>query len=220
MTDKTCAVPGCVAFASGGAFCAAHRWAVEAHGRRKPSDAQVHDCLQGLVRDLRRRYPRMSPFLLGVERLPLPLPCLLDFEFNSPRATLIVADSVDCARMPALLAHELTHLARQIRRYRRRDAPGAVRGSRALAGAGRFVPWEHLESGHEFGALRLTPRRRHQLAGPDIACPTCARPAQELEWAYVVSPGASWAELGGYAGWLSVCERCREQVAFYIDKQN
>ncbi|MEW5981152.1 MAG: hypothetical protein AB1806_02140 [Acidobacteriota bacterium] len=220
MTLPMCAVPGCVALASRGAFCAAHRWAVEELGRRRLSQAQAREYLEELVREFRTRYTRLSKYLVHVERLPLPLPCLLDFEFHSPRAALLVSESIEPSRLPALLAHEFRHLARQVRRYRRRAAPGAVPPSDRLGGRERYVPWEGVESGRHLGEVQLPARRRRQLTETSGSCPSCALPAPDLQWTYVVSPAPSWTTLGGFAGWLAVCATCHEQVAFYIDKQN
>lgn len=38
-------------------------------------------------------------------------------------------------------------------------------------------------------------------------CPRCLAP---MRWIWFTSPRASWSEMGGRAGWLSICEPCRE----------
>lgn len=220
MMATVCAVPGCVAVAAKGPFCAAHRWTIDEEGRRRLSNAQTRDYLAGLVVEFRRRYRRLSRFLLDVERLPLPLPCLLDFQFHSPRATLLVAESVAARRLPALMAHELRHLARQVRRYRRRDAPGSALPAGGAEADGRFVPWDRVEQIRRPQDVTLPSRQLARLASASAPCPTCGREAGKLDWIYVASPAQTWATLSGYAGWLAVCTPCREQVAFYIDRQN
>lgn len=44
-------------------------------------------------------------------------------------------------------------------------------------------------------------------------CPLCLAP---MRWIWFTSSRASWSEMGGRAGWLPVCERCRRWYALEV----
>jgi hypothetical protein len=55
---------------------------------------------------------------------------------------------------------------------------------------------------------------------PARACPGCGRPPEALTWIYFASPGWTWEQLCGRAGWLLVCKPCHLQVEFYLEAMN
>ena len=54
-------------------------------------------------------------------------------------------------------------------------------------------------------------------AGP---CPLCKTPADKLSWIYLVTPEWTWQTLCGKAGWMTVCDRCKLQIDFFVDITN
>jgi hypothetical protein len=219
---RPCGVPGCVATAAQGAFCPPHQWAVDHPASDGPQVAPRPQAdLDAIIATHRRSHPHLLGYLRGAERLPLPFPALLDSQFYSPTATLLLSDTLSPALEAEVIDHELMHLAQHVRRHRRRAHPGvaAERGTRAR---GRFVAWDHVDARQvtDLPRLELPLLSRAVLAAAAPACPGCATPAADLAWTYFTSPIETWLTFQGTAGWLAVCDACRDQAAFFIDRQN
>jgi hypothetical protein len=112
-------------------------------------------------------------------------------------------------------------------------ARAAAEAARRTPGAG-FFPWVHVEacrqtpeaslSSKESSPKELFPqlpaRDRDYYLPSAIACPRCSASASELSWIYFVSPKLTWEKLCGRAGWLTVCDKCRIQVQFFMELLN
>jgi bacterioferritin-associated ferredoxin len=84
----------------------------------------------------------------------------------------------------------------------------------------QHFPWDEvnaarnnkdLQSQHPVGGTASTRFR----AGS--RCPKCKRPADQLSWFYFTSSPESWDSLAGRAGWMSVCDKCNNQVDFFME---
>ena len=53
-----------------------------------------------------------------------------------------------------------------------------------------------------------------------VPCPICDTPADRLSWVYLVTPEWTWQTVCGKAGWITVCNRCRLQVDFFVEIMN
>lgn len=169
-------------------------------------------------------YPRFSEFVLGVESAPLQIPALTGFEFHAPFGRIRLAqqlcDSQKRFEVVNVVFHQLAHFAQQVRRFRRRDRLGVMQDLHIGGSSVRYFPWQDVESslGCPPSPLSVDQRKILELhAGP---CAKCGRPAAELEWVYFISPPWTWGKLCGQAGWMAVCRRCPEQVAFFAQRVN
>jgi hypothetical protein len=48
-------------------------------------------------------------------------------------------------------------------------------------------------------------------------CPSCGVEPDALTWIYFSSPGWTWRNLCGTAGWMTICENCHAQVEFFLE---
>jgi hypothetical protein len=165
------------------------------------------------MRRFRRRY------LAGIERLELPFPALLDFEFYSPRATLLIDAALDAEAAYGLIQHQYVHLAQQRARYRQSRYPGLC-APLHIGDDGAYFPWADVHECLARRDLELPAAHRALLVQASPGCPECGTPAGAFTWVYFVSPDETWRDLAGRAGWLAVCHRCHEQVAFFQDRCN
>jgi hypothetical protein len=157
--------------------------------------------------------------LLGITRLAMPFPALLDFEFYSPRATLLIDAALTTEEAYRAIRHQYVHLAHQRRRYRRAAQTGLCDPLR-IGGESTYFPWADVDQCLFRRDLELPAAHKELLAHASPACPGCRAPAGALTWVYFVSPDDTWLDLSGCAGWLAVCHHCREQVAFFLDRCN
>lgn len=122
------------------------------------------------------------------------------------------------------------HLGRlQARRARLQAEAEAVPRTPGAA----IFPWAHVEACRERaeGAVSGKPSptdlfpdlpssdKDHYLLNA-LPCPCCKSSASELSWIYFVSPKTTWEWMCGRAGWLTVCEKCRIQVQFFLEMMN
>jgi len=81
-------------------------------------------------------------------------------------------------------------------------------------------PWADLERSRNDRKLQ----RRHPVAdakaeclGHAKSCPGCGCAAVDLAWFYFESPSGTWKDECGRAGWITVCDKCRQQVDFFLE---
>ena len=72
----------------------------------------------------------------------------------------------------------------------------------------------HLQQEHSIEEARA---RYTTHAKP---CPKCHAVATELSWFYFNSPEWTWEHMCGRAGWMTVCDKCRVQVDFFMEVMN
>lgn len=83
-------------------------------------------------------------------------------------------------------------------------------------------PWEDVERCRKSKRLQ----KKHPIPPfdtfeyPISPCPKCGTPAKELTWLYFESPKETWEHHCGKAGWLIMCDTCRVQVQFILEKMN
>ncbi len=78
-----------------------------------------------------------------------------------------------------------------------------------------FFPWEDVDACR--GQSRSKGRKPLERAS---RCPQCEKPAAELTWIYFQSPAWTWEHLCGRSGWMTVCDDCRLQTAFFVEMMN
>jgi hypothetical protein len=219
-----CRVPGCVALATKGPLCAAHHYAQAYPERLWTTGNQARNDFELFVPhaigQLRQDFPGLARHLVDVERVPLPMPALLDFQFFSPRATLLIADDLAGELLAHAFAHEIVHLREQVRRFRRSEARGLVDQVDREHGAGEYAPWADVDACRGRDDVRLSSSQLATLAANAPSCDLCNRQPGRLEWFYFVSPAETWLYLQGFAGWMGICGACRKQVALFIDRLN
>jgi hypothetical protein len=178
------------------------------------------EAVDAFLAHVRRRMPRfVARYLLGVERVPLPMPALLDFQFYAPEGTILLSDRLPYEACYRVLGHQLAHLVQGASRFRRRTHRGLYPEER-VGGESRYFPWADVDHCRERDtvALGYTQRDRLILASP--SCPGCGRSPDRLAWTYFISPPGTWQQLAGCAGWMGLCDPCHEQVAFFLDRCN
>jgi hypothetical protein len=82
------------------------------------------------------------------------------------------------------------------------------------------LPWEDVEASRRNRRLqRKHPidEGQHQYMSHTKPCPKCQTPPEALTWFYFESPKETWPMQCGTAGWLVVCDRCREQVGYFSE---
>lgn len=219
-----CQVPGCVALATKGPLCAAHHFE-RAHPERlwtteNQARSDFERFVPHAVRQFRQDFPDVAGCLVEVERVPLPMPALLDFQFFSPCATLLLADDLAGELLAHTFVHEVGHLLEQAQRF----GLGEQRGLAGRAGAERaerdYAPWAHVDACRGRGDVRLSDSQKARLVASAPSCDLCHRAPGRLEWFYFVSPAETWLYLQGLAGWMGICGACRRQAAFFIDRMN
>ena len=219
-----CQVPGCVALATKGPLCAAHHFARAHPERLWTTENQARNDFELFVPhalgQLRQDFPGLSRHLINVERVPLPMPALLDFQFFSPRATLLVADDLAGELLTHTFVHEIGHLREQVHRFRRREERGLADPVGAERGERDYAPWPDVDACRERGDVRLSDSQLATLVANAPPCDLCNRQPGRLEWFYFVSPAETWLYLQGLAGWMGICGACRKQVALFIDRMN
>jgi hypothetical protein len=82
----------------------------------------------------------------------------------------------------------------------------------SLAKPARFVPWRIVQESidvtdHSAGEMTA----KEMFAGAMPAC-ACGRRAEDLWWLCVDLPDGS-------VGWVSLCDRCVDQVGFVVDPE-
>lgn len=79
-------------------------------------------------------------------------------------------------------------------------------------------PWEDVEAARGTHRLQLehpvADGKRRYLANAKV-CPACQAGADALAWFYFESPDATWENLCGCAGWITVCDECQRVVDFF-----
>jgi hypothetical protein len=79
---------------------------------------------------------------------------------------------------------------------------------------GRHKAWQQLQA---FKARNLTVSREHSseveaLLPRAKSCPSCGAPPRSLDWVYYSSSPESWERLMGRRGWITLCNRCQQEV--------
>jgi hypothetical protein len=52
-----------------------------------------------------------------------------------------------------------------------------------------------------------------------LPCPLCKTPPEELSWVYLVIPDWACKDAEEREGWVTICDRCKLQVDFFIEKR-
>jgi len=84
-------------------------------------------------------------------------------------------------------------------------------------------PWPDVEASRNDRKLQQEnslEEARERYLEQARCCPKCKAKADELAWFYFSSPDITWEHLCGRAGWLTVCDRCRVQVDFFLEVLN
>jgi hypothetical protein len=85
-----------------------------------------------------------------------------------------------------------------------------------------FFPWSHVQQYIDridstvYNAAIEFARAEFPDARP---CPSCGRSAAELFWFSICDPEPAWDARTGRVGFLTVCEPCRVQVEFLLDRE-
>lgn len=51
-----------------------------------------------------------------------------------------------------------------------------------------------------------------------IPCPLCKTPPEQLSWVYMVIPEWVCKDATQKKGWVTICDRCKIQIDFFVDK--
>ena len=70
---------------------------------------------------------------------------------------------------------------------------------------------ENFQGQHEENKAK---ERYLKVASP---CPECKTAAKDLAWFYFTSSERDWESLAGSAGWMTVCDKCKIQVDFFLE---
>ena len=162
----------------------------------------------------------VESYFRSIEVLPLAMPALLDYQFHSPDAILVL--NADLAPFVALnvVLHQRAHVEEQRHRFRCRRYAGRVKRGRFHDTDSRIVPWADVEVSRGAYQMELSRGAKATLASHTPRCRRCGCPALDLTWVYYVAPACAWLTLAGTAGWMAICESCHEQIALFIDRQN
>jgi hypothetical protein len=52
-----------------------------------------------------------------------------------------------------------------------------------------------------------------------LPCPICKTSPEELSWVYLVIPEWACKDAEEREGWVTICDRCKLQVDFFIEKR-
>lgn len=52
-----------------------------------------------------------------------------------------------------------------------------------------------------------------------IPCPLCKTPPEELTWVYLVIPRWACKNADENEGWITICDRCKLQIDFFVEKK-
>ncbi|HXS69877.1 MAG TPA: hypothetical protein VN761_13615 [Candidatus Polarisedimenticolia bacterium] len=84
-------------------------------------------------------------------------------------------------------------------------------------------PWEHVEAARNDSRLQRehpATDAKERLVGHSKHCPQCNAAPNALHWFYFCSPDKTREMLCGRAGWMTVCDKCRRQVDFFLEVMN
>jgi hypothetical protein len=215
-----CAAEGCVALATRGQFCTVH--ASMADGTLVPATPAKprENTLEEAVDYVLSRFPRLSRFIMAVHPVRMKFPAVTQYSFHSPFATLLVSDMPGEQPYIGVVVHQLMHVAQQVRRFRRRSQVGLVQALNIGGSENRYVPWRDVDACRETEPPPITEQELALLHRQAGHCPRCGDEGPDLTWLYFRTPDRTWREMVGFAGWMAVCDTCREQVALFIDEQN
>jgi hypothetical protein len=86
-----------------------------------------------------------------------------------------------------------------------------------------MFPWAHVQryiDGIDSTVYRVAIEfAQEQFLAQAQPCPQCACEASKLFWFSVSDPEAAWEAGAGRVGFLTLCERCKLQVDFFIDQE-
>jgi len=145
-------VSWCIALASMGAFCPPHAAAIHTEAPRTPrgDDAERRSALRRSVLEM---VPSAESCFVAVEVLPLVMPALLDFQFHSPDAILVLNADLSPLHALRVTRHQQLHVEQQRQRFRCRRYAGRIKRTR-ITGVGKLIaPWDDVEASS--GAYQL-----------------------------------------------------------------
>jgi hypothetical protein len=85
-----------------------------------------------------------------------------------------------------------------------------------------FVPWaivDEILQETSVGAFAKPVVPPEEYTRSAKGCPRCARSGRELTWLFVRHPGSE-DSARFVEGWLTVCERCRVQVNYFVEEDD
>lgn len=51
-----------------------------------------------------------------------------------------------------------------------------------------------------------------------LPCPLCKTPPEQLSWVFLVIPQWACKNLDEQEGWVTICDRCRLQIDFFVQR--
>jgi hypothetical protein len=88
---------------------------------------------------------------------------------------------------------------------------------------GRYFPWKDVERSKNdtrLQSLHSVDEAKQTYLLQARECKRCKEQPDNLTWVYFRSPDWTWEKLCGRAGWLTICEKCRRQVDFFLEIMN
>ena len=52
-----------------------------------------------------------------------------------------------------------------------------------------------------------------------MPCPLCKTPPDQLSWVYMVIPRWACKDVEQNEGWVTICDRCKIQIDFFLEKK-
>lgn len=86
----------------------------------------------------------------------------------------------------------------------------------------RWFPWPEVAAAIAAAdgqiAAAATAAAQEEFAADACACPTCGRPPPALRWVSIGASEEAWIAGDERCGWLTLCDRCRRQIDFFVDE--
>lgn len=86
-----------------------------------------------------------------------------------------------------------------------------------------FYPWADVDESREnpnLRPLKSPEEARQAYLEKAEKCPVCQESAEALSWIYFSSPDWTWERSCGRAGWMVICDECRQQVSFFLERMS
>jgi hypothetical protein len=88
-------------------------------------------------------------------------------------------------------------------------------------GYGEFIIEEEylmsMDDRHHSG-LPSVEKAKEKYLEQAIPCPLCKTPPEQLSWVYMVIPEWACKSAEQNEGWVTICDRCKIQIDFFLEK--